>query len=162
MVQLILSWHSANQYVLLPFILVASGGSAGPARWCLTFSGNTYSVDTSHCQYSFHQCVPTDISFTDFWCFMDGKKLMSLIQYTVLTVTVESVKWGRSLQYNIRSLNFKFTRETLWLSRLIRSSQFSCAPMEYDKHLVIPSCYKYPNSEYKYWCMRNKFCKKIK
>jgi hypothetical protein len=32
MVQLILSWHIANQYVLLPFILVVSGRSSGPAR----------------------------------------------------------------------------------------------------------------------------------
>jgi len=57
----LISCHSANQYVLLPFILIASAGISDPERWGLTFNGNTYCMYVSQSQYSFHQYVPTEI-----------------------------------------------------------------------------------------------------
>jgi hypothetical protein len=42
--------------------------------------------------FTLHHCFPKDIRFTDFWRFISGKQLMSLIQYTVLTAMVERGK----------------------------------------------------------------------
>ena len=72
-----------------------------------------YCVEVSQRQHSLQRCVPQKINFTDFWWFIVGKQVMSLIRHTVLTVLVECGKWKRSLQYYISLLKFKFTRETL-------------------------------------------------
>ena len=48
-----------------------------------------YCVRASRRQNSLHQCVQKEIRCTDFWLFMDGKQVMSLIQYTVLTFLLD-------------------------------------------------------------------------
>jgi hypothetical protein len=71
--------------------------------------------------------------------FISGKQVTSLIQCTVLGVMVAGGKWKRSLHYYISLLEFKFTRETLWLINF-EIHYFTCTPMECDKLFAIPCC----------------------
>jgi hypothetical protein len=80
---------------LLPFISIARGGGMGEPlkfgeiRSCLHLE---YFVEVSQLQYSLHHCAPREIRFTEFWQFISGKHVLSVIQYSVMTFIVESGK----------------------------------------------------------------------
>ena len=106
-------------------------------RWFLTLNGNTAWRNPSasiHFTNEFPKKYVSLISLR----FISGKQIMSLIQYTVLGVMAEGGKWKRSLHYYISLLEFKFTRENLWLTNF-EIHNFFCTPMEYVKGFAILS-----------------------
>jgi len=82
---------------------------------------------------------PKEIHFADFRRFTSGQQVITLIQYTVLTVIVERGRWKWSLHHYISLLKFKFTHGTFW-SLILKFTIFSFMSMEYDRPFVITSC----------------------
>jgi hypothetical protein len=131
---------SSSPYCYHSSRLRGGGGGGGQLRFGEMRSHPQweYCVEVFRRQHSLYQCVPKEIRVTDFWWFISGKQVMSLIQYTVVTVVVERGKWKRSLQYHNSLLKFKFTLETLW-SQILKFTIFPARLWNMIKHLARPS-----------------------
>jgi hypothetical protein len=93
--------------------------------------------------------------------------LFLVIYFTYKGNVINSIHWQSAARESdhfslmLRYLIFKFTRDTLRLTNFeIRRG--SCTPVEYDKHLAIPSCFNILIWTMNFCGWRYKFCKTIK